>query len=84
MRQVNVVDKSDFFYLELAVESGEIAARNDNGSNATTVRCFSLTGSGKKATIRNTDRIVVSGTLTGTRERRLRRPAVRCPRATAT
>ena len=63
LRQVNVADKSDMFYLRLVVQNGEIAARNDNGSNTATVRCFSLTGSGKKATVLNTDRIVVSGTI---------------------
>ena len=65
LRQVNLADKSDIFNLQLIVQSGEIAARNEFGSNTTTVRCFSLTGSGTKATVLNTDRIVVSGTLVG-------------------
>ena len=66
LRQVNVADKSDIFNLQLFVQGGEIAARNEIGSNTTAVRCFSLTGSGTKATVLNTDRIVVSGTLVGT------------------
>ena len=66
LRQVNVADKSDVFRLQLFVQGGQIAARNDIGSNTTTVHCFSLTGSGQTATVLNTDRIVVSGTLVGT------------------
>ena len=46
LRQVNVADKSDVFRLQLFVQGGQIAARNDIGSNTTTVHCFSLTGSG--------------------------------------
>ena len=66
LRQVNLFDKSESFYLNLIVDNGHIAARNAGGANGTTVHCFSLTGSGLRATVQNTDRIVVSGTLKGT------------------
>ena len=65
LRQVNLVDKDDNFRLQLFLQDGKIAARSEIGSNVTTVNCFSLTGSGTTANVSNTDRIVVSGTLTG-------------------
>ena len=66
LRQVNVADKSDHHDLELVLEGKQIAARNAASAiNVTQVRCFSLSGSGQTATVDNTDRIVVTGTLVG-------------------
>ena len=58
--QVTVFDKSDVFPLQLARDGVEIAVRNEGG---VTVKCFSLSGSGQTATILNTDKITVFGTL---------------------
>jgi Ca2+-binding RTX toxin-like protein len=66
-RQVNLFDKSDAVYLHIVRDGDLIAARNsENSANTTLVHCFSTTGSGLKATVNNTDKIVVSGTPVNT------------------
>jgi RTX calcium-binding nonapeptide repeat (4 copies) len=60
---VTVHDRSDVSELTLVLDGIDIAAHNTNGA---TVKCFSITQQGVKATILNTDAISVIGTLVGT------------------
>jgi hypothetical protein len=57
---VTVHDKSDIEELTLVRDGLDIAAHNASGA---TVKCYSITQQGVKATILNTDAISVIGTL---------------------
>jgi hypothetical protein len=61
-RLVTVHDRSDVSELTLVRDGLDIAAHNTGGA---TVKCFSITQQGVKATVRNTDAISVIGTLVG-------------------